>query len=234
MISFLNRYRRPLFIAVVAIFLIGTFVGLGGYLFVSRDITGSVASVGSEKIPYSRYISRVNQYADALRNRGSDINEAAMKEIKQAMLRDMIVDQLLLTKAEELGIRVTDDELARDVRNTPGFQREGRFSQEIYFNALRSVLHETPQGYEETRRRQIEASRLKQLLYYSAKLSPEELRQAYAKANGGSLKAFDKKKEEFSARAQQQRALDLINYYLRQLSTQVEIRSFLEQRESGS
>ena len=234
MISFLSRYRRALFIAVVAIFLIGTFVGLGGYLFVSHDIGGAVASVGPEKIPYSRYISRVNQYADALRNRGTDVNDSAMKEIKQAMLRDMIVDQLLLSKAEELGIKVTDEELARDIRNTPGFQRDGAFSQEIYFNAVRSVLHETPQGYEETRRSQIEASRLKQLLYLSAKLSPEELREAYARANKGSLKDFDKKKDEFSAKAGQQRALDLINYYLRQLSAQVEIRSFLDQRESGS
>ena len=58
MMSFLRRYKTTLFIATIAIFLIGTFVGLGGYLFTSRDTSQSVASVGSTKIPYQDYVTR--------------------------------------------------------------------------------------------------------------------------------------------------------------------------------
>jgi len=104
----------------------------------------------------------------------------------------------------------------------------------IYFQAIRSQLRETPEGYEAQRRRALAAVKLKQLIYHRAKLTPQELREAYAQDHKGSLKDFEKEKEAFGARVQQQRALDLINYYLRQLSTQVEIRSYLEQRETGT
>lgn len=233
MISFLRRHRKPIFIAVIAVFLIGIFVGLGGYLFTSRDMSAAVASVGSVKIPYSQYLARVNQYAEALRSRQTDVTDELLKEIKQGMLRDMIVDELLVLKADEMGIIVTDSELARDIRNTPAFQRDGAFSQDLYFQAVRAVFRDTPEAYEATRRNALKAMKFKQLVFQTAKLTPEEVRSAYAEANKGSLKDFEGKKAEFAAKVQQQRALDLINYCLRQLSAQVEIRSYLEQRESG-
>ena len=234
MISFFRRYRTSLFIAVIAVFLIATFVGLGGYLFTSRDTTGAVASVGPAKIPYSRFAQRVNQYVEAARSRGSDVGDAEMKELKQAVLRDLIVDEILLMKAEEMGIVVTDEDLNRDIRNTPGFQRGGAFNQDLYFQAVRTAMHDTPSAYEELRRRQLKTLKLKQLIFNTAKLTPDELREAYAEAHKGSLKDFDKEKDAFAAKAHQQRALDLINYCLRQLATQVDIRSYLEQREAGT
>lgn len=234
MISFLRRYQKTLFIAVITIFLIGTFVGLGGYLFTSKDMSESVASVGAAKIPYSRFIARVNQYVDGIRGRGADVTDEMVRQIKQEMVRDMIVDELLLVKADEYGLIVTDAELARDVRNTPAFQRNGGFSEDAYFQAVRQIFRETPQGYEETRRRTMLTSKLKQLIFQSAKLAPAELKDLYARDHKGSLKDFEKDKVSFASSAQQKRALDLINYYLRQLSTQVEVRSFLDQRESGS
>ena len=88
MISFLSRHRRTLFIATVAVFLLGTFVGLGGYLFTSRDVTQAVASVGSVKISYQTYRSRVDDYVEALRSRNVDVTDAALKEIKAEVLRE--------------------------------------------------------------------------------------------------------------------------------------------------
>lgn|GEM_PF-1936765 len=260
MISFLNRYRRGLFIAVVAVFLLGTFVGLGGYLFTSRDVTQAVASVGSVKIPYQGFRSRVDQYVEALRSRNGEVSDSAVKEIKVNMLREMIIDEMLLVKAGEMGLTVTDAELARDIRGTPAFQSGGEFSPEAYFRAVRSAFHDTPAGYEEMRRRSLMAGRLKQLIFQAAKLTPDELEPLYAKDRGAADKDFQKAlaqrhkdaeaakltpaefKERFSqqrkasvaAQAQQMRALELINVFLRQVSSQVEIKSFLEQRESGT
>ncbi len=232
MISFLRRYRKALFISTIAIFLLGTFVGLGGYLFTSRDTGQAVASVGSTKIPYMRFISRVNQYADAVRSRGGEVTDAQLKALKFEMMRDMIVDELLQLKADELGLQVTDEELARDVRGTAAFQSGGQFSPQAYAHALRT-LHDTTQGYEETRRNAIKAGRLKQLLYQAAKTSPAELQELYAKEHKGSLKGYEKQKDAFASQVRQTRALDLINFLLRQLSGQVEVRTYLDQREGG-
>jgi len=233
MTSFLRRHKTALFIATIAIFLLGTFVGLGGYLFTSRDMSGSVASVGRTKIPYDRYVERVNQYTDALRSRGTDVDDKMTAEIKQGVLREMIVDELLDQKAADLGIVVPDSELSRDIQNTPAFQRDGHFDQQLYFARVREIFHDSPESYERDRRKQLMAMKLKQLIYHAAKLTPAELQDAYKQAHKGSLKGFDKDKDAFAAKAQQARALDLINYYLRQLVQQVEIKTFLDQRESG-
>lgn len=233
MTSFLRRHKTALFIATITIFLLGTFVGLGGYLFTSRDMGGAVASVGKTKIDYDEYVNRVNQYEDALRARGTDVDDKMGAEIKQGVLREMIVDELLQQKATEMGLAVPDSELSRDIQNTPAFQRDGRFDQQLYFARVREAFHDSPESYEKQRRKQLLAMKLKQMIYHSAKLTPSELQDEYKAAHKGSLKGFDKDKEAFAAKAQQARALDLINYYLRQLAQQVEIRTYLQQRESG-
>jgi peptidyl-prolyl cis-trans isomerase D len=233
MMSWLRKHRRAFFIAVVAIFLMGTFVGLGGYLFTSRDTQTSVATVGSAKIEYGAFIRRVNQYVENARERGVEVTDQMTKEVKQETLRDMIVDEILEKKADELGITVTDEELARDIQNTPAFQRGGQFDTDQYFSTVYRVFRDTPQAYETNRRKSMKAYKLKQLIFQTAKITPQDLREAYAREHKGDMKAFEKQKGDFEARLQQQRAIELINYYLRQVSQQIEIRSFLEQRESG-
>ncbi|MBI5210060.1 MAG: SurA N-terminal domain-containing protein [Elusimicrobia bacterium] len=234
MIRFLRKHRRALFIATATTFLIGIFVGLGGYLFTSRDVSESVATVGSAKIPYNRFLAKVNQYAEAVRQQGTDLSDVSLKEIKQGMLREMIIEEILAKKADELGVTVTDAELARDIRNTPAFQRGGVFSEELYFAAVRNVFHDTHGAFEDSRRRAIKTAKLKQLFLQVAKLTPAEIREAYAQEKKGVMKDFEKEREQFEWKAQQQRAIELLNYYLRQASTQVEIRTYLDQRESGT
>lgn len=233
MIRFLSRHRKTLFVVTIVIFLIGTFVGLGGYLFTSRDVSSAVATVGGNKILYSRFVTQVQQYSDMLRGQGTDVTDEVLKQIKQEMLRDMIVQEIMRMKAEEMGLKVTDDELARSIQNTKGFQRNGVFSQDLYFQALRNVYHDSPEDYEHDRRNALLARALQGLIFSTAKLAPSEIQEAYAASNKGSMKDFDKKKDEFTAKLHQQRGLELINYYLRQLSSQIEIRPYLEQRESG-
>ena len=233
MISFLLRHRRTLFIATIAIFLAGTFVGLGGYFYSSHAMNEAVASVGSTKIPYSRFIARVNQYLDFLRSQKGEVPDAMVKEVKKGILNEMIVDEILLAKAEEMGITVTDAELDRDIRGTPAFQAGGEFSPEAYYRAVRTIFRDTPQGYEEMRRRSLKAGRLKQLVFQAAKLSPAELQELYAREHKGSLKDYAKDRDAFAAKAQQARTYELINSFLRQAVGQVQVQSFLEQRESG-
>ncbi len=233
MISWFSRYQKPLFIGTVAIFLIGTFVGLGGYLLTSSDSSDAVASVGSAKIPYSIFIARVNQYADALRNRGTDVSDQVLGQVKQEMLRDMIVEYLLARQAKKMGLRITSQQLADDIESTPAFQHDGVFNQQLYFYAVRSVYHDSPKAYEKMRKRQLLSSLFKQMIYQSVKLVPGEVQEAYAREHKGSLKGYAKDRAKFADQLRQAQALDILNYYLRQLVTQIPIRSYLKQRESG-
>jgi len=232
-ISVLRRYRQPLFIGVVAVFLIGIFVGLGGYFFSGVSLADTVAVVGGRKIPYSRFRNRLNQYLDSLRERKVDVTQQVENEVKQGMLRDMIVDELLAQEAERLGMRVSDMELSLSIQNTPAFQREHRFDQDIYFQTVRYTLKTTPELFEAEQRRSMLAAKIKSFISRSAKLSPAEVRDEYLRAHKGSDKDFEKKKEEFAQELRQKRAMEAINAFLKQAASQVEIRVYLEQREQG-
>ena len=236
MISFLRRHQKSIFVATISVFLSGSFVGLGGFYFTSRDNDGAVARIGGNKIPAQKLLLRVNQYADALRTKGTEVDDAMMSRLKREMLNDMMIEEMMAIKADELGLMVTNDELSRDIRATPAFQRDGQFDQDVYFRQVRAIFRETPQEYERSRRKSIKSGRLKQLLYRMAKSPAAETDAIYAQA----LKAASKKdqakitKEAVAQNLQQQRAVELINHCLKQLSATVEHQIWFERVEGGA
>jgi peptidyl-prolyl cis-trans isomerase D len=236
MISFLRRHQKSIFVATISVFLSGSFVGLGGFYFTSRDNDGAVARIGANKIPAQRLLLRVNQYADALRQKGTEVDDAMMARLKREMLNDMMIEEMLALKADELGLKVTNDELSRDIRATPAFQRDGQFDQDVYFRQVRSIFRMTPQEYERSRRKSIKSGRLKQLIYRMSKIPPAEVDAAYAQV----LKTAPKKdaakitKDAVAQNLQQQRAVELINHCLKQLSTQVEHQIWFERVDGGA
>jgi hypothetical protein len=232
--SFLRKHQKSIFAATLSVFFGGMFVGFGGYWFTNRDMEGVVAKVGKVKITRQDLMTRVDLYADRLREQGTDLDDAKMLQLKREMLNNMMVDEILDIKAKQLGLVVTDDELARDIRATPAFVRGGQFNQDAYFQTVRQTFHETPQDYEKERRKSIRTARLKSLFYRMVKITPDEIREAYGAANKGSFKKYAKEKDAFAQRLQQQRALELVNHCLRQMQTQVEITNLLDRVESGA
>jgi hypothetical protein len=236
MISFLRRHQKSIFVATVSVFLSGSFVGLGGFYFTSRDNDGAVARIGGNKIPAQKLLLRVNQYADALRQKGTEVDDAMMSRLKREMLNDMMIEEMMAIKADELGLIVTNDELSRDIRATPAFQRGGQFDQDVYFQQVRAIFRETPQEYERSRRKAIKSGRLKQLIYRIAKVPSAEVDAAYKDV----MKTAPKKdaakitKEAVAQNLQQQRAVELINYCLKQLSNTVEHQIWMERVEGGA
>ena len=105
MISFLRRHQKSIFVATVSVFLSGSFVGLGGFWFTSRDNDGAVARIGGNKISAQKLLLSVNQYADALRAKGTEVDDAMMSRFKREKLNDMMIEEMLSIKADELGLR---------------------------------------------------------------------------------------------------------------------------------
>ena len=231
MIRFLSRNRKPIFISIVFMFLIGIFVNLGGYYFSKNDFSESVAEVAGTKIPYSVFLLQVNRYNDRMREQGTEVGEETLKRVKQEVLQELIVEELLAQKAAELGLVVTDLELASEIHHTPLFQQGGAFDQRAYFMNVRRQFQMTPRQYEDMRRKSQLSLKLRQFVFLSAKLTPAEVIAAYQEKNAGSVKDFESKKAEFANNLQQQRALNLLNFYLRQLSGKLDIKSHLEERE---
>ena len=233
MIRFLSKYRKPIFVSIVIVFLLGIFVGLGGYFFSNADRSETVAEVGGKKLSYTTFTTQVSRITDRMREQGTEVTPEQQQRVKQEVLQEMIIEELLSQKAKEMGMEVTDLELASEIHHTPAFQQGGGFDQGKYFQSIRYLFHMTPRQYEEMRRKSLLSFKLRQFVFLSAKLTPGEVLAAYSERHDGSLKDFEKQKAEFSNTVQQGRALQLLNFYLRGLSAKVDIRSYLEQREKG-
>lgn len=232
--NFLRRYQKAIFGATLAVFFGGMFVGFGGYWFTSRDMQGVVARVGTTKIMYSELMARADRYAAHLRDQGADFDDSKMTQLKRDMLNGLMVDELLAVKAESMGIVVTDEELARDIRANPEFVRSGQFDQNLYFQTVRLEYRMSPQDYEQERRKSLKSTRLKGLFFRTSKVTAAEVKETYAVVNKGNMKKFDKEKNDFATRMQQQRALGLINDCLRQMQNQVETQNLLPNFETGA
>ncbi len=234
MISFLRRHQKSVFAATLAIFFGGMFVGFGGYWFEKRDVQGVVARVGGTKILYSTLMAQVDLYEEQASQKGKELSDAQVAELKRGLLNGMLIDELLSREADELGFVVSDEELARDIRRTPGFQVDGRFDERTYVMRLQQSLRMTPEEFEANRRKSLKAALVQGLLMREAKVSPTELPEVYAALNKGSMKGFDAKKGELLAQLQQARARALLGRLLQQMQTKIEVQNYLSKIDAGA
>jgi peptidyl-prolyl cis-trans isomerase D len=58
-------------------------------------------------------------------------------ETKESVLAQMIAKEVLIQSANNAGMRISDELLAKHIRNLPDFQQNGHFSQQRYEQALR-------------------------------------------------------------------------------------------------
>ncbi|MBI4801040.1 MAG: SurA N-terminal domain-containing protein [Elusimicrobia bacterium] len=231
MISFFSKHRRIIFIVTVTIFLMGVFVGLGAYMFTS-DSFEAVADVGGKKISYRRFLLLVNRALSDFRDSGAEVTEVVSKSVRQEVLREMIIEELLSRQAAKIGMRVPDFEVAVEIQNTPQFMDGKVFSHRAYYNIISNEFHMSPAEYEAWRKQARLASKFKQFVYSNIKVTPEEL-QVYYLAGNKDLKSFEKEKDKFLDELSRDRFAQIANYLLKQLTVQLEIKDYLKQREQG-
>jgi len=233
MISFLNRHKKFIFIITAAIFIIGgVFLGLGSYDIASTR-GGVVADIGGKKISYERFYNEFNRVINNLRESNMEVNEVIERSIKQEIFRDMVLEELLYREAKNLKMNVSDFEVAVEIQNTPQFKVENRFDPRAYFQTIWTNFKMTPVQYEEWRRKARMGTKLKQFIFNSIKVTPEEVKDYYL-ANNGNIKNFDKEREKYTQQLKQEKFIESANYLLRQLTTKVEVKSYLEQIEKNN
>jgi len=136
MISWMQKHNKYLVwtIWVATIAFIGAgFVGWGSYSFGSK--AGNIAKVGEVEIPQAKlnmvYTSIYNQYNEAMQGTLDDKKAKEMGLIQQAFKR-LETQAKILNFANEIGIIVTDAQVAEKVQSIRSFQKDGVFNKEIY------------------------------------------------------------------------------------------------------
>lgn len=131
---------RLIFGAIVLVFI---FWGIGG----SGGSGVVVAEVGTVMITDSE-LNRAVRGA----SRGDSLDDKGVKELSGQVLESLIVAELLRQEAQDLGLEVSDEEVARELLRQPAFQdKDGKFSEKQMELALRSSGLKRGQFEEQTR-----------------------------------------------------------------------------------
>ncbi|MBI4591610.1 MAG: SurA N-terminal domain-containing protein [Candidatus Rokubacteria bacterium] len=183
MISALRRNLKALSITLWVV--IAAFVGTSFFVWGKGSITGSdptaVATVNGEEIPLERYQRLYRSYMEFYRQLYKERFTSEVAErlgISQQVVNDLILETLILQRANADGIQVGDDELRAKVQAIRAFQEDGRFSRERYRQILTRAKID-PATFETEQRRELVRKKMEAMIREGIKVSDMELKQAY-------------------------------------------------------
>lgn len=168
----LGRYIAIAILAFIAV----TFIFFG---LPNNPITQSTyaAKVNGEPIPIREYESALQrtqtQYQQQLR---IELSDADLLGIRQQVLNDMIMREVLLQRANEAGYRISDARVEQSIRETEGFQIDGQYSEDVAQSLLRNNGL-TVEGFRLSQREQLALEEFEQAVYESSFITPAEFRR---------------------------------------------------------
>lgn len=162
MLEYFRSKAQGWFTWILVSVIIAAFALFGIEHFMRGGQEASVASVNGQEISQQRLQQAYQAQRQRLQDMfGENFNPEMFPEarMKQQILEDMIQQELLLQAATDAGLRIGDEQLASMIREVPQFQKDGKFSQEAYEQALRSQGQSTA-SFEERARREVLSQQL--------------------------------------------------------------------------
>jgi hypothetical protein len=227
MMDFLRRHRYYIFLFTMVVFLSGTFIGFGGYLFDGRS-GDAVAEVNGEKIPLRIYQSHYRRKQDAL-GPGRTLDKAQSQQLRDETIRELVQAHVFAEQAKRYGIEVPDLQVVNSLTQIPAFlEKDGRFNPQLYLQALQSTLRLTPKDFEEEQRANIAFFKLRWVIQSVIKVTDHELALIAPAAAAGKPLKTDKDKEDLRGRIWQDKVLYSFNQWFNRMGNTLKVKTHFE------
>ncbi len=184
MLNHMRKHARSWVVKILLAIIIIVFIFYFGSLR-ERGKTETVAVVNDKAITYADFRKQYDDMLDAYRqNMGGNLPPEVLKglNLKQQALDSLINEQIIMQKAAQFGIAVTDEEIKQFILSFPAFQRNGVFDERIYRQTLQ-MNKMSPEMFEAAQKRAITAAKLMYLLQDSVKVSDAEAYDLYRLQN---------------------------------------------------
>ena len=163
--------------------LAGVVLGAIGLVFVFWGINWTMsaptyaAKVNGSEIPSNEVREAYQrQLAQFERQTKGGIDEVTRNQLKRRVLDDYVNSEAVLTRADDLGYRVSDDQLMKEMAKVPLFQVDGKFDRQHAVAVLRAQGR-APAEIENLFRRDVKLRQLDTALSMSSFVTPTELKQ---------------------------------------------------------
>ncbi|MGD2079501.1 MAG: SurA N-terminal domain-containing protein [Nitrospirota bacterium] len=164
------KYFYALFVIVILSFI---FWGTGTVDQNSAAVP--LAQIGDVTITLEEYWRTYENTASLYRDVYGSEFDAEEMGLKDAVLKNMIDERLLLAAALEAGMTVSDEELEEAIVNDPAFMRGGAFDKEVYRNSL-NIYRMTASQYEGLKRRELLLDKMRRLVEETVELTPSDVK----------------------------------------------------------
>src|SRR5512136_720878 len=150
-----------------------------------REKAEAIAIIDGKVIPYVEFHKKYQNLVEAYRQqyKGALTDEMLKSlNLKQQAYDSIINQAVILQKAKDLGIEVSEEEIKGSILSTPAFQRNGVFDERIYNQILRQNKM-TPADFEDSQRTLIATVKLEDLIQNGVKVSDKEALDLYRLQN---------------------------------------------------
>ncbi len=180
MLQFMRKHAQSWLIKVLLGLIIIVFVLYFGSTR-WRDRSEALVTIGDRVVSYGDYRKEYQNLLDMYRQRlGQNLTEELIKSLnlKQQALDSLVNQTVLLEKAEEMGIRVSEEEVRAVIMAQPAFQRDGVFDPKRYEQLLR-YQRMSPEEFEDVQKKAIMAAKVQDIFRQGVKVSEKEMQDLY-------------------------------------------------------
>jgi peptidyl-prolyl cis-trans isomerase D len=184
MLDIMRKHARNWLMKVILGIIIIVFVFYFGSMR-GRQQAELIAVLDGKPIVYVDFRKAYEDLLDMYRERtGRALTEELIKslDVKRQAFNNLINQEVLLKKAEDMKIRVSNDDIKNAILSYPAFQRNGVFDNRIYEQTLRANRM-TPEQFEEIQRKMMLTSQVESLIQDGIHVSDEEALDFYRLQN---------------------------------------------------
>lgn len=180
MLELMRKHARNWIMKVLLAIIIIVFVFYFGSM-TGRQKADAIATVDGKIITYREYEKEYRDLIDLYNRRsGGRLTDDMLKtlNLKQQALDKLVYQAILMKKAQDLQVKVTDEEIRSFISSLPAFQRNGVFDDRLYQQMLR-YNKLTPEDFENEQRKSLLIMKLEDLLQDGVHVSDEEVKNFY-------------------------------------------------------
>lgn len=182
MLEILRQGAQSWGIKVLFGIIIAVFVLAFGLDRTQKDAGTVVATVNDTPILLKQFQETAQRNLETARRQNPGLTSEFLAQIrfKEQVLNQMITQELIQQKAAELGIRVSKEELAREIHLVPAFQNEKQIFDPQQYTTVLQANNRTPGQFESDFMRSMIAEKVEAYVALPGQLTEVQAREYYA------------------------------------------------------
>src|SRR3989339_1868546 len=192
MFYYLRKHVRHFMLVFLVLFIGGLFL----WNYQAKNMPDAVLVVNGAKIPYQVFQRLFSKEIERIKEqKPEDMTPQETDSVKRDILSSLVQEEILRQQAEKWGLSVPDEIVVAVLTGLPQFQKEGKFSPELYRDFLTYYYRASPKDFEEEIRKSLLTRMVRRTVLSGLKTTEWELKLEYDRRNPEG--DYSKERDEF-------------------------------------